>query len=585
MASKITAVHERVDDLPVIIALLFKLRVAELLDKHFPTNGNRTGLSLGQMCVIWLTFILSQADHRLNQVEPWVAEHQVTLSRCLGCEVSPRDCTDDRLATGLDYLNVSQSWQAFEADLNSLVIRTYDLKTARVRLDTTTAAAAVTPEGLFQFGHSKDHRPDLPQLKISLSVLDPIGLPLTTTVVAGNAADDPLYLPEIARVRQSIGHSGLLHIGDGKLGSLENRADIVAHKDYYLCPLSQIQVPAAELDRLLEPVFAGRQPLLDVYPPAADSTMNEEPDLDERIAVGFEMTMRVSGKDQSGKKQTWDERRLVVRSLSFASAQTLALDQRIKRAQQEIAALNERKQGKPRLESQAQAQAAAHRIAETRGVAEYLRIEVECQVAERSKRAYGSRPATTVREESLLVQTQVNEQAREQAVRRLGWRVYATNQKARELPLEKAVWAYREQYQIEQGFSRLKGCPLSLTPFYLQYEHRIVGLILLLTIALRVLALAQLVAREKLKEQGEKLSGIYAGQPGRQTASPTTEMMLRAFREVTLSRITVAGETHWHLTPLSETQKCILKLLGLSMNDFSKLVPAIPKTEFHSREP
>lgn len=420
MASKITAVHERVDDLPVIIALLFKLRVAELLDKHFPTNGNRTGLSLGQMCVIWLTFILSQADHRLNQVEPWVAEHQVTLSRCLGCEVSPRDCTDDRLATGLDYLNVSQSWQAFEADLNSLVIRTYDLKTARVRLDTTTAAAAVTPEGLFQFGHSKDHRPDLPQLKISLSVLDPIGLPLTTTVVAGNAADDPLYLPEIARVRQSIGHSGLLHIGDGKLGSLENRADIVAHKDYYLCPLSQIQVPAAELDRLLEPVFAGRQPLLDVYPPAADSTMNEEPDLDERIAVGFEMTMRVSGKDQSGKKQTWDERRLVVRSLSFASAQTLALDQRIKRAQQEIAALNERKQGKPRLESQAQAQAAAHRIAETRGVAEYLRIEVECQVAERSKRAYGSRPATTVREESLLVQTQVNEQAREQAVRRLG---------------------------------------------------------------------------------------------------------------------------------------------------------------------
>lgn len=139
MASKITAVHERVDDLPVLIALLFKLRVAELIDKHFPTNGNRTGLSLGQMCVVWLTFILSQADHRLNQVEPWVAEHQVTLSRCLGCEVSPRDCTDDRLATGLDYLNVSQSWRAFEAELNGSIIRTYDLKTACVRLDTTTA--------------------------------------------------------------------------------------------------------------------------------------------------------------------------------------------------------------------------------------------------------------------------------------------------------------------------------------------------------------------------------------------------------------------------------------------------------------
>ncbi len=60
---------------------------------------------------------------------------------------------------------------------------------------------------------------------------------------------------------------------------------------------------------------------------------------------------------------------------------------------------------------------------------------------------------------------------------------------------------------------------------------------------------------------------------------------MRAFCGLTLSRITVNGETHWHLTPLSETQKRILKLLGLSTRAFSKLVPAIPKTEFHSREP
>ena len=585
MLPKITAVHERVDDIPVIIALFFKLRVAELIDKHFPTNGNRTGLSLGQMCVLWLTFILSQADHRLNQVEPWVAEHQITLSRCLGCDVQPRDCTDDRLATGLDYLNVGQCWQAFEADLNGSIIRTYELKTERVRLDTTTAAASVTPDGMFQFGHSKDHRPDLPQLKISLSVLDPIGLPLTTTVVAGNAADDPLYLPEIAKVRQSIGHSGLLHIGDCKLGSLENRADIVAHKDYYLCPLSAVQVAAAEMDRLLAPVFAEQQSLVDVYLPAPDGAARTEPDLDERIAVGFETTVRLSGQDASGKTRTWNERRLVIRSVRFASAQTLSLDKRIARAQKEIAALNERKQGKPRIESQAQAQAAAQRIVEAHRVSEFLRLEVECEVNERSKRAYGGRPQTTVREENFLLHSAVDQAAREQAVRRLGWRVYATNQTGSELPLEKAVWAYREQYQIEQGFGRLKGCPLSLAPFYLQYEHRIVGLILLLTIALRVLVLAQFVAREKLKEQGQKLSGVYAGQPGRQTENPTTEMLLRAFRGMTLSQITVGGETHWHLTRLSETQKRILKLLGLSTKTFLTLIPAIPKTEFHSREP
>src|SRR5205814_5565718 len=103
MSEQITITHERTDDIPVIIAFLLKMRVAELIDKHFPTNGNWTGLSLGQMLVVWLTFIISEGDHLLSHVEPWVAAHQHTISRSLNQEVLPRYCTDDRLATGLDY--------------------------------------------------------------------------------------------------------------------------------------------------------------------------------------------------------------------------------------------------------------------------------------------------------------------------------------------------------------------------------------------------------------------------------------------------------------------------------------------------
>lgn len=585
MPTKISADHERVDDIPVIIALLLKMRVVELIDRHFPTNGNRTGLSLGQMCVIWLTFILTQADHRLNQVQPWVAEHQTTLSRCLGCEVQARDCTDDRLATGLDYLSVDENWGSFETDLNRTVIRVYDLGSRQVRIDTTTASAFVTPDGMFQLGYSKDHRPDLPQLKIPLSVLDPLGLPLTTTVMAGNCADDPLYLPEIRKVRQSIGRSGLTYMGDCKISALATRAQIVAQNDYYLCPLSALQMPAAELDRLLEPVFAKKQKLQKVFASQADGSNSEPTAKEEPIAVGFEYTVRVSGKDQAGRIHSWDERRFVARSLSLAQRQEKSLRERLNRAQKEIKSLNERKQGKPILRSLEQSQEAAERILEAHRAGEYLRIEVKSEVQERTKRRYGARPATTVCEERFTVQSTVEKKALEEAIRRLGWRVYATNQGANELSLEQAVWAYREQYLVEQCFGRLKGCPLSLTPLYLQYEHRCVGLILLLTIALRVLVLGQFVVRKILKEQGQKLSGIYAGQPGRQTSSPTTEMMLRAFRGVTLSRLSLNGETRWHLSPLSETQKRILELLGLSSRIFSKLIPTISKTDFQSREP
>jgi len=96
MSKNIPATHERVDDIPAIIAHLTKMRVAALLDTHCTPNGNGQGLSLGKTTVIWLAFILSAGDHRLYRVEPWAKAHQRTLSRCLGSEVKPRDLTDDR---------------------------------------------------------------------------------------------------------------------------------------------------------------------------------------------------------------------------------------------------------------------------------------------------------------------------------------------------------------------------------------------------------------------------------------------------------------------------------------------------------
>jgi transposase len=124
--------------------------VAEVLDTHFPTNGNWQGLSLGWTTVVWLAFILSEGDHRLYRVEPWVKEHPHTLRRCIGIQVSPRDLTDDRLATILDYLCVAERWGACERALTESVLRVYDLRGRVVRVDTTTAVAYVTPEGMFQ---------------------------------------------------------------------------------------------------------------------------------------------------------------------------------------------------------------------------------------------------------------------------------------------------------------------------------------------------------------------------------------------------------------------------------------------------
>ena len=40
MTESLTIIHERVDDIPLLLAPMERLQVAPLLDEHFPTHGN-----------------------------------------------------------------------------------------------------------------------------------------------------------------------------------------------------------------------------------------------------------------------------------------------------------------------------------------------------------------------------------------------------------------------------------------------------------------------------------------------------------------------------------------------------------------
>src|SRR5205807_6332530 len=228
---------------------------------------------------------LSEGDHRMNQVQPWVATRLHTLQKCSGQAVRDQEWSDDRLSLVLDALSDDQKWQDFERALNQRIVRVYNLKPKRVRVDSTTAKGywTVTEEGLFQLGYSKDHRPDLPQLKVMLSALDPLGLPMATQVVSGKGADDPLYIPAIEQVSASLHEHGLLYVGDCKMAALSTRAYVQAQGDYYLCPLAQTHLPAQELDRYLQPVWSGEQQVIAVH----RAKTEEE---DEVIAQGFEQS-------------------------------------------------------------------------------------------------------------------------------------------------------------------------------------------------------------------------------------------------------------------------------------------------------
>jgi transposase len=569
---------EALADLPVLWATFQRLDLPATLDRHFPAPLHWKGpLTPGEVLSLWLLFLVSQGDHCLNHVQPWVMQHQGTLSALLGKPILPTDAHDDRLADWLGRLGVGAAFSALEADLNQQTVRVYQLPTDVVRIDTTTAnsyADVLSAQGLLQFGHSKDD-PDRPQLKIAAAILDPLGLPLATAVVPGNTADDPLYIPAIRSVQQALGVGGRTYVGDCKMAALATRAFVATGGDCYLCPLAEAQLSRAERHELLRPVWDGTQALQQMWRPGPTG----QPD--ELVAAGFAVAVPLTTR--VGEQEVcWTEQRWLVRSQAYAQAQESALERRLTKATSACRDLVQRKQGKKQL-GHAELVDAAAAIATHERVVGLLRCTVRAVLMTSPKRAYGARPARMATAVSFVIEVQRDEEAITEQKREMGWQVYGTNGVGLALP--QVVWAYRGQYRIENDWSRLKGRPLGLTPLYLQDEGRIQGLVYLLSLALRVLALVEWVVRTRLHQEESKVRGIYAGQPGRQTARPSAELLLKAMQTISVSVVAVNGQTHALLSPLSEVQKRLLELWDLPADLYEKVACGFPKAPSNTSEP
>ena len=78
--------------------------------------------------------------------------------------------------------------------------------------------------------------------------------------------------------------------------------------------------------------------------------------------------------------------------------------------------------------------------------------------------------------------------------------------------------------------------------FYVQRDDHRIGLVRLLTIALRVMTLLEGEVRQRLREQQMELAGLFAGNPKRRTSQPTIERLLEAFSEVMLTIVRAPGK-------------------------------------------
>lgn len=586
MIEQIDAIEsERVDDIPLLLAVIRQMGIIDIINEQFEQHGNWDGLATGYIVAIWLTYILSKGDHRKSYLQDWVAEREHTLLYSLDIgEINELDFTDDKLSIILNKFSDDEVWQKSECEVNKRIIRVYDLDLEIVRIDTTTASSygQVTEGGLLQFGHSKDHRPDLGQVKIASTTLDPLGMPLVTIAVSGEQADDVLYIPAIEATRKSVGgKKKLLYVGDSKMGAFAIRSDLAQHEEYYLMPLSKVQVNAGVMTSYLDAFDARPEEervLKKVF--ATDKKGNKVV-----IAEGFTITEEHCDtilKDGKEVQYKWTEQRFIVLSPNYASKQQAQLEKQIKKADAAIRKLVKRRRGYKYPETADELKERVAVVLDAHGCQAYLNVTITEKTINKQIRKYRNQPARV--EKSIVYHLNIKENSEnvKAVCRLLGWRAYATNAPSGKLSISKAVDVYRDSYLHEHGYSRLKGNPLSLTPMYLQKEDQITGLIRLLSLALRVLTLIEFVVRKQLVEEGDTLQGIYAGNKKRKTKTPRTETLLSAFKGITLT-IIHDGEREWvHLSPLKPVQRRILQLLGMSEQIYKSLMPEFTKVVLKS---
>lgn len=535
------------------------MKVASIIDNHLASpHGNRKGLSYGELAVLLLTYIVSEADHRICCLETWVREHQRSLERITGWKIREKEATDDRCGDLLRTLGLTPTISLLEISLSQHLVKAYELPTKQARSDTTSFSVHhqisedVEEESLIKFGYSKDKRPDLRQYRQMLATLDPLGMPLLGATLAGNGGDESEYLPTWRKMTEILCHREFLYLADSKASTWENRGKIHAEGGIYCFPLAMTQPrpkllsdwvknPPTEMIKIVEKGEGDSVPL--------------------EIGNGFEVPLgNIWVEPETEKRYQWEERWLVIKSNALASRQIKGLESRLAKGEEALLSLQKRPaKDEKRLEQKIKEILKSYRLTK------YVEYSIDKEIS--YKKVYkgrGSRSEDSsyrrVRQINLILNYERLSTEIESFKIVAGWRLYVTNATKERLSLTEAVEAYKEQWQPEMGFHRFKKGRLSALPIYFRDEEKIKGLMFLLTIALRVFTLMEFVVRRQLHQDQSSLAGLYEGNPKRTTKRPTAEKMLRAFNNITLY---IHRDDSIEISGLNLVQQQILRLMNV----------------------
>ncbi len=527
---------KRVDHLGIVAGICKQLDLIEMIDGSLPTRSERK-VSCGQATQAMVLNALGLTGRALYLMPEYMKNKPVDL--LVGEGLKAEDFNDDTLGRALDELFQADVTGVF-ANIAGKAVKVFDIEQEYVHVDTSSfmlhgeyeseVAKEAVERGAVKIkhGYSKENRPDLKQIVVTLITSQQSALPLWLEVLDGNSSDKKSFPVTVAAYCKELEEDKLpWFVMDSASYSEENLG---------------LWGEAKWITRVPEISSAAKK--------AIKNCLTKEM---KKVGDGYRIHAMSSEYGQV--KQRW----LVVHSKKLEAKERKQLSKRLGKAKKAATSnLNKLRQSVFNCEADAMN---AIQVLNKKLKWHTIQAQYKCikKYAHRGRPRKGEKPVMIgwKVEGRAIIQKERVADARQW----LGRFLLATNELDTErLSDEGLLSVYKTQAQsVERGFRFLKDPMFFANSLFLKSPARIMAMIMIMGLSLLVYALAEREVRRQLKVCNETIPD----QKGKPTQSPTMRRIAQLFEGIDLLEIHLDGHLiERRMVNLSQLHLKIIRLFG-----------------------
>lgn len=500
---------KRIDHLGIVAGICHEIELVKLIDETLPTPSGRK-VSCGTATLAMILNGLGFTGRALYLMPEYMENKPVDL--LISDDLVASDFNDDTLGRALDELFQAGITEVF-ARIAREAVEKYELDDEFAHTDTSSfslsgqyesevAQEAEEVRGAVKIthGYSKDHRPDMKQVVVTLITSQKGRIPLWLEALDGNSSDKASFSQSVDAYCQHLTEAEPpWFVLDSAAYTAKNIANWGCEKRW--------------ITRVPETITAAKTTLHSIA-------------TDEMIAVGNGYAIHATTSEYGDVKQRW----LVVHSEQAEQRESKQLTKRVLRA----TAQAEKVLKKLKQQTFACQEDARQAVAEIEKKMKWHTVTATYHALE--KYAQPGRPAKGAVPQ--VVGWQVKATCAEHSTRLveaqkwLGRFLLATNEFDKErLPDEKILSSYKAQgATVERGFRFLKDPLFFADSLFLKSPARIMAMIMIMGLCLLIYSLAEWLVRQQLQEQNQTIPD----QKGQPTQTPTMRRIAQMFEGIDL---------------------------------------------------